>query len=148
MFLTRTLKMKQTIFVAMWTLAQIASVASFWNDEITPRLRVNYLSQSNGKNWIFFIIFHLCCWCLMINEANMSERILCNFFECYSCQSFFYGWKFTLKGIFELFFWQLNFFTSGIEAWRQFDLQKCVENRPLITASLNFILQRLEVNLV
>ena len=45
--------MKQTIFVAMWTLAQIASVASFWNDEITPRLRVNYLSQSNGKNWIF-----------------------------------------------------------------------------------------------
>ena len=36
-------------------LVPLAATANFWGDEVTPRLRVNYLSQANGKH--FYHIF-------------------------------------------------------------------------------------------
>ena len=36
----------------------------FWGEELTPRLKVNYLSQSNGKNLIFFVYCILKPWFL------------------------------------------------------------------------------------
>ena len=29
----------------------VATSPNFWGDEVTPRLRVNYLSQANGKHF-------------------------------------------------------------------------------------------------
>ena len=40
-------------------LVPLAATANFWGDEVTPRLRVNYLSQANGKHFTtdFYHIF-------------------------------------------------------------------------------------------
>ena len=32
----------------------VATSPNFWGDEVTPRLRVNYLSQANGKHFYHF----------------------------------------------------------------------------------------------
>ena len=45
-------KMKTTkmfVFSLLLTIF-VQEAASFWGEDVTPRLRVNYLSQSNGKN--------------------------------------------------------------------------------------------------
>ena len=34
----------------------VATSPNFWGDEVTPRLRVNYLSQSNGKHFYHFSV--------------------------------------------------------------------------------------------
>ena len=37
-------------------LVPLAATANFWGDEVTPRLRVNYLSQANGKHFYHFSV--------------------------------------------------------------------------------------------
>ena len=34
----------------------VATSPNFWGDEVTPRLRVNYLSQANGKHFYHFLL--------------------------------------------------------------------------------------------
>ena len=34
----------------------VATSPNFWGDEVTPRLRVNYLSQANGKHFYHFSV--------------------------------------------------------------------------------------------
>ena len=34
----------------------VATSTNFWGDEVTPRLRVNYLSQANGKHFYHFLL--------------------------------------------------------------------------------------------
>ena len=49
--------------IVLWTvLVPLAATSNFWGDEITPRLRVNYLSQTNGKNFLsdFKRLFNNC----------------------------------------------------------------------------------------
>ena len=39
--------------VILWTLGVcFAPVLAIWGDDVTPRLRVNYLSQSSGKKLV------------------------------------------------------------------------------------------------
>ena len=46
-------------FVTIFSLLSYSAFATghkFWNEEINPRLKVNYLSQSNGKNQNFYLL--------------------------------------------------------------------------------------------
>ena len=37
----------------------VATSTNFWGDEVTPRLRVNYLSQANGKHFYHFFLLKM-----------------------------------------------------------------------------------------
>ena len=52
-FLCHSSKMGNLNLVILWTLGVcFAPVLAIWGDDVTPRLRVNYLSQSSGKKLI------------------------------------------------------------------------------------------------
>jgi hypothetical protein len=51
-----SLKCAILMFSIVFLSASAEFSTKFWGEELTPRLKVNYLSQSNGKNQIFLFI--------------------------------------------------------------------------------------------
>ena len=49
------MSLKFVIIFSLLSYSAFATGHKFWNEEINPRLKVNYLSQSNGKNQNFYL---------------------------------------------------------------------------------------------
>ena len=69
----------------------VATSPNFWGDEVTPRLRVNYLSQANGKHFYHILGPKM--------KAKVSEKHLLKG-QNYCCCPF---WPFAEYALFILF---------------------------------------------
>ena len=76
----------------------------FWGEELTPRLKVNYLSQSNGKNNFLTFLLHFKTLILVysqvpIKRVGPNKRVGWNFIKyfclslCLFLSSCFFGAK-------------------------------------------------------
>ena len=68
-----SLKCAILIFSIVFLSASAEFSTKFWGEELTPRLKVNYLSQSNGKNNFLTFLLHFKTLILVYSQVPIKR---------------------------------------------------------------------------